>query len=137
MTSDLFEHLRDDIKRGDAIAVRRFLEQKGDPNLHNSVGESPLTVAATVGQTRLVELLLLAGAHVNYHSEPYSGWTALYAASMNGHRKTVEVLLKHGADPNIPMHGHPVAYWVALARAENREILDLVNAQPPRGADAA
>jgi ankyrin repeat protein len=129
MSSGLFEQLRDDIKRGDAIAVRRFLEHNGNPNLSNALGESLLTIAARVGQTRLVELLLLAGAHVNYHSEPHTGWTALYASSMNGHGKTVEVLLKHGADPKIPMRGQPIAYWVSLAHAEYREILELLNAQ--------
>src|SRR5688572_26450064 len=98
VSSDAFEQLRDDIKRGDAIAVRRFLEQNGDPNLHNARGECLLSVAAAVGQTPLVELLLRAGAHVNYH---INGWTSLYSAAMNGHRRTVAVLLEHGADPHI------------------------------------
>jgi ankyrin repeat protein len=134
MTFDFFEQLRDDIKRGDAIALRRFIEQSGDPNLHNARGETPLGVAAAIGQTRLVELLLFAGANVNHH---VNGWTPLYSAAMNGHQKTVATLLEHGADPRIPMHEKSIAYWVSFARPEYPEILELLTAHSSNDAGAA
>ena len=124
MPSDLFERLRDDIKRGDIIAVRRFIEQNGDPNLCNARGETPLVIAAFDGQTRLVELLLLAGARVNHH---VNGWTPLYSAAMNGHRKTVAVLLENAADLHIPMLGEPLTYWLNLIG--RHDILELINAE--------
>ena len=132
MSSDLFEQLRDDIKRGDAIAVRRFLEQGGDPNLHNACGETPLVIAAFDGQTHLAELLLVAGARIDHH---VNGWTPLYSAAMNGHQKTVAALLEHGADIHIPMHGEPLTYWLNLVG--HHKILELIKAESRRLEGAA
>jgi ankyrin repeat protein len=134
MPSEPFEQLRDDIKRGDTIALRRFLDANGDPNLHNLAGESLLSVAAAAGQTQLVEGLLSGGAQVNYHSH---GWTPLYLASLNGHEHTVQVLLDNGADPTIPVSGASIASWLSHYGSARSRIVEMLTAKRARGAGNA
>jgi len=48
---------------------------------------------------KLTKLFLDHGANVNHQDKEAN--TALHYAARNGHRQSVRVLLKHGADPNI------------------------------------
>ena len=52
-------------------------------------------MAATCGQTHIVELLLSRRVDVN--APDYSNKTALYYARNNDHEDIVEMLKKHGA----------------------------------------
>ena len=63
----------------------------------------------------ITHLLLEAGAPVNAHTTDKGIWTELHIAGRYSHTKTMEVLLKHGADINAkagqdwtPLH---VAAW--------------------------
>jgi ankyrin repeat protein len=47
----------------------------------------------------LVNLLLSSGAEVNARRR--DGLTALHSAAYRGHRRVMETLLAHGADPTI------------------------------------
>ena len=58
-------------------------------------GASALVWAARQGQIDCVSLLLTANANVNAATR--SGWTALYAAALNGHDQIVEMLVARGA----------------------------------------
>ncbi|KAK7912882.1 hypothetical protein WMY93_013093 [Mugilogobius chulae] len=60
--------------------------------------EDDLTSAAATGNTAAVEYLLQTGAHVN--GENRFGRTALQVMMM-GSVSVAQILLKHGADPNV------------------------------------
>jgi ankyrin repeat protein len=62
-------------------------------------GSSPLIVAALVGQTEVVRLLVENGANINFQNGELS--TALHTAAFFCHRKVVEYLLDHGADREL------------------------------------
>jgi ankyrin repeat protein len=50
-----------------------------------------------------VDILIEAGAHVNYANGKY-GSTALFIASVEGHIDVVRSLLAAGADPRLATH---------------------------------
>ena len=67
-----------------------------DPNIARENGETPLMIAARLGQTEVVKLLLERGAKTNTRTKKF-GQTALMWAA--GHPEIVRLLLKRGADP--------------------------------------
>lgn len=66
-------------------------------------------------QPQQVKKLLQAGANADYQDE--YGTTALMDACAKGHIETVEVLLAHGADPNLCGLIHPTIGVTALMGA--------------------
>ncbi|KAH8657802.1 hypothetical protein BX600DRAFT_468158 [Xylariales sp. PMI_506] len=95
----------------DAYAGCWMLRNRG--YFYDQPPPSALYYASFTGLTRIVKILLDAGADVNFHEEGYSN--ALYAASYNGHVEVVAILLEAGADPNIQGGYHGSAIHVASA----------------------
>lgn len=107
----------DAVERGDMAKIRSWLARGMDVNSGQSYGfdegRTPLIVAAEGGNAELVEFLLKQGAKVNLR-ESRSQETALFrAVRFSGNRgisdhyridfpRTVTLLLKAGADPNVP-----------------------------------
>ena len=58
-------------------------------------GATPIIWAARQGKLEAVQLLLSNAADVNAAAQ--SGWTALYAAALNGHETIVELLVSNDA----------------------------------------
>ena len=87
---------------GDVTAVRYLLERGG--KLESLGGNLGLGAAAFHGHWRLCLFLLERGAQVNF-AEEKTGETALHAALCTtdraAHDRVIEVLLRHGADPNL------------------------------------
>lgn len=74
---------------------------KRDPKLvskKNEQGHTPLIVAAYNNQLSCVELLVKAGADINYK---FDQGTALHGAAFKGHLHIVNFLLESGAEKNI------------------------------------
>jgi ankyrin repeat protein len=91
------------IHAGDPGAVTHALDRGADiegrdPGFCHDA-DTPLIVAANVGNDAIVELLLSRGARVNASSE--SGWTALLRACNGGHLACAKLLLDAGADPAL------------------------------------
>lgn len=66
-----------------------------DINITDTIGETPLHVAASAGSFNAVELLLVQGALVNVES--LRGDTPLHVASANGNFPVVKLLVEKGA----------------------------------------
>lgn len=132
--------------------VKLLLDQGVEINFEKDYdNETPLIIAAEEGKFEIVKLLLDRGAEVNIPYQKYvndenfkshghiltyveqgrkawddrtpSGWTALMAASFNGHLEIAEILLKNGAD--VDAH-NDVNNHTALTYAASQSHLEIV-----------
>jgi ankyrin repeat protein len=71
-----------------------------------------LVKAASLGDTKTIQMLLESKADINYQQEQ-NGYTALMAASLNGYILAVNELLKNNADPNLEDHHGETALFIA------------------------
>lgn len=86
-------------RNGDAAAVRRLLEEGGDPNAQGGqMGLTPLIVSAANGHREIVELLLTRGASLE--AADSAGMTPLMNAVMFDQTAVVQLLLDRGANVN-------------------------------------
>jgi ankyrin repeat protein len=88
--------LADAVMRGDAVAVRRLLQQKADVNAAQVDGATALHWAVYRDDLEVADLLIGAGANVNAANR--AGVTPLAMASLYGSATLIEKLLKAGAD---------------------------------------
>ena len=123
------------IRKDFGVVFERELAEKGIP-AENRVetyqqywkeAPSQLLFCAKEGRVDCVFDLLQLGIDPDHQDiDPdYRGtrkWTALMLASMHGHIRTVELLLEHGAKPNIQNKSG----YTALMRASNTRIVALL-----------
>jgi len=85
--------------------------------------DAPLYAAACNGHARVMELLIAAGADVNYKNE--NGITPLMIAAANDQAEALELLIKSGADPAVMDKHNLQAYDYAVSnkRIQAKEIL--------------
>ena len=86
------------IKRGDARYLTTLLQKGADPNLRDGRGNTPMVVAARLGQTDLIHILSLVKANPNLGNS--SGETPLILAVQRRDMAMVRELLADGADPD-------------------------------------
>lgn len=98
-------------------------------NIQDSDGMTPLRLAIGAGRKGLVQILLERKADPNAVLKS-SGECALYPASAGGDLETVELLLKHGADPSYPTQ----YLWTPLHWAVGNGHEDVVKALLHAGA---
>ena len=92
------------IYRGPASLVSTMLELGADPNVDDGDGYPPLIAALTGGSAQadvreLVDLLLGHGADVDRRG--VNGYAPLHVAAEQGDLVMVDLLVSHGADPNV------------------------------------
>lgn len=97
--------------RGEEGLVRALLSAGADPNLFTGMG-TPLSQAAWNDHLAATRLLLTQGAHPNQLGIG-DGYAALHWAASTEHAdpRLVQLLLTHGADPNLG-GGEPVDAFV-------------------------
>lgn len=91
-------------QKNDVEAIRVFVEQEGiSPSYANSLGQTPLHIAAMWGNFDTVNYLLRAKANVHAVNQLSSATPLHVAASStkdaDGRTKCARLLLDHGADP--------------------------------------
>ncbi|KAK4233352.1 ankyrin repeat-containing domain protein [Achaetomium macrosporum] len=106
------------ISKKESEDVKMILEfMKVDPNfiVPGDKRESPLHLAASLGEDGIVKLLLRHGADIS--ARDARGWSVLRAACKDGHADhpdTVRALLDAGVDPNEPwLHGRTALWYLA------------------------
>ena len=97
------------VEEGSLETVRRVLDSGLDVDAtgYDQSWMTALTMAARLGRTDIVTLLLQAGAEVDAASrcDSYAGTTALMAAVAGGHEEIVGILLDAGADVDLAITG--------------------------------
>lgn len=89
-------------KKGEILEVENLLSRGADPNECDFGGFTCLHEAALAGHSEIVRILLKSGAEVNRQALEIGDLeTPLMDACENKHFDTVEILLRHGADPHI------------------------------------
>jgi uncharacterized protein len=86
------------IKRGDSTYLRYLLQRGADPNLRDGRGNTPLLLAAQLGQADLVPILTAARANPNLANS--GGETPLIRAVQQRDVPTVRALLAAKANPD-------------------------------------
>ena len=85
---------------GNLAVVKQALADGADPNIQDpQSGSTLLSIAALMGHTEIVALLLEHGVDVNAKSR--DGGTALHSAAFLGRAETVKLLVKKGADISL------------------------------------
>ena len=109
------------VANGYTGAVKLLLEAKADPNVVSKYNQSPLILASEMDNNEIVKILLRYGANPNgnmdsswkkknvhellasfKNSNEHPLFTPLIHASYRGNIELVDILLRSGANPNVP-----------------------------------
>ncbi|GHT61726.1 hypothetical protein AGMMS50239_13270 [Bacteroidia bacterium] len=90
------------VSKGDIRSVQLLVEHGADPNLRPKNAVIPIEIAIYKGNTVILDYLLEHGADVSLRDSLDSRFPLEFATGYSSpvSRDIVEVLLKHGADPN-------------------------------------
>ena len=100
------------VKHGDVLAARQLLRRR-DSRDSDGIPDNLLSVAAWRGDTKMIQLLLEAGAKVD--AAPVGDWTPVVAAAAANHVAAVRLLLAAGALVDVRPDGYPLLNWLEWA----------------------
>ena len=102
---------------GDLETVTLLVQAGADVRAENRYGVTPLSLACASGNASVsvIAQLLDAGADANHALR--AGETPLMSAARTATADVIEVLLAHGADPNVrePVRGQTALMWATAA----------------------
>jgi len=81
-------------------SMQFLLDRKADPNIHSSFGGSAIHWAILQKDDEGLAMLMANGGDPDLR-KPKTGETPLLQAIRHGSDKAVDIILEHGADPNI------------------------------------
>jgi len=90
-------------KRNNVSLLNEYIAEKGnkfDPNVKDSLGNTPLHYSAGANHTETTQILLSKGANPNIQNNT-SAETPLHRAIWGNHINMVSLLIEHGGDVNI------------------------------------
>lgn len=117
------------VKEKDDSRYLRLIENGLDVNYQNSCGASMLHISTIVGDESLVTLLLSKSANPNAVAGELA-YSPLMIAVLNEHLSTVEILVKHGADPDYTNDAGVSA--ISIARENGyRKLLAVLETKVP------
>jgi ankyrin repeat protein len=118
-------HANVSLVRPDIEFVKSLLADGNDVNERNTLGSTPLMLAAATGHVEIVELLLMSGAEIN--SADKNGQTALILALARRHLKTANLLLSvPGVDVNCKTTQNMTALMYAVAAGDANLALRII-----------
>ena len=118
---------------GRASELEALLEHdRGLAQAFQGDGFTALQLACFFGSPECARTLLERGAQIEAVSQNGMELRALHAAAASKRADIVELVLAHGAEPNLQQHGG----WTALHAAVNNADEPVVRALVARGADA-
>lgn len=115
---------------GDLAEVRRLIAAGIDPNIMDSIGETPLFGAAACARTDVVAYLLSAGARHDLY-ESTLGLTPLHWAASHGGVEILKSLIEAGADPTAENHHHRLPVDLAHRYGKGEHVAYLKTVGPP------
>lgn len=111
------------VQTGDVELVRLILDAGADPDQRCECAgaESALWMAALIGDSNIVSVLIAAGADVN--ATAFAGASPLAVAAQRGHHDITRVLVAAGADASLPdAGGRTAADWARARRSTPRRL---------------
>jgi len=96
--SGITGEIHEAVKKNQLKEVKKYVE-RGDIELPDKNGLTPLLVAAYYGHTAVVKYLCQEGARVN--ADDNKGWTALMFAAYYNYLEIGKILLAHNADKKM------------------------------------
>ena len=121
----------DGIKKGDLHPVMGFVEKKREninEILAEASGHTPLSLAAGLGQTRIIEYLISKGAGVDERNQ--SSRTPLIEAAIAGEIAAATLLLSKGANPGKRDREEKTPVDWAMEK-KNMNLVDLLERERP------
>ena len=114
ISKELMDDLSTAIIQGNTKYIDTFLKLNSNLNHLNSLGETPLTLAATLGELEMVKQFINSGAKVNFPNQ--FGRTPLHKSIIHFQNdestEIVSFLLKNGADTEIlDQNSAPPVYY--------------------------
>ncbi|KAM4724216.1 kinase D-interacting substrate of 220 kDa B isoform 2-T4 [Anableps anableps] len=130
MTSLVVQSLFSYVEEENLAAVRAHLDKFRDVDCRGDNGQTPLMVAAELGNLEIVQELIRRGATVNM--DDVDCWTALISAAKEGHIEVVRELLENNANlEHRDMGGWNALMWAAYkGRTEVARLLLEKGANP-------
>lgn len=114
---------------GTASDVARLLRDGADANSVDDSGWTPLMLAATRGNRKMLKFLLKSGAHLDSMlSNDQVNDTSLHMAAKNGHVEAIDELLLAGADVNFTVPGKPTPLTCAAGNGQLTAVERLLKA---------
>lgn len=119
-------------RNGSMKAVRWFIDNGADINNDLSCGYNSLMLACAQGHLPVVELLIKAGANVNYRLKEF-GVTPLICAAANAHASAAEMLIHSGAHIEMKCNMGWTALMYAARYAASKgkiSVIDVLLSKP-------
>ncbi|MDR0409740.1 MAG: ankyrin repeat domain-containing protein [Spirochaetaceae bacterium] len=100
-----------------------LLDNRADPNIKNTAGDTPLHETARIGDLEIMNALIEHGANVNIQDG--QGNTAMHIAiPVDVHKAAFELLLSHNANPNLRDRRGDSPLHIVIALNRDADIIE-------------